>query len=128
MVTLRYGFDNPETIKLFHKYLYQERRFQSFEEAKNFITDLPTSITVKIFDCGEEFITELETNCYILCEGRKIPQIKGKTYEIFEYFGSSKFRKLFCENRFCDFDKRNENNKYVDEDYITWFRNKFINK
>lgn len=128
MVTLRYGFDNPETIKLFHKYLYQERRFQSFEEAKKFIKDLPTNITLEIFDYGQEVITELETNCYIICEGRKIPQIKGKTYEIFECFGNSKFMKLFYENRFCDFDKRNENNKYVDKDYRTWFINKFIKK
>lgn len=125
MVILRYGFDNPETIKDTHRYLYHDKRFHSFEEAKEFIKDLPATITLKVRDRGQIFITELETNCYILCEGRKIPQIKGKTYELFEYYGSSKFEKMFYANRRIE---RIENALPMDEEYIKWFGNKFLKK
>lgn len=127
MVTLRYGFDNPKTIISTHRYLYHDKRFHSFEEAREFIKDLPSVITLKVIDWGQEFVTELETNCYILCEGRKIPQIKGKFYEIFEYYGCSNFEEKFQEIRDIDYDLRYNKCEYNNEN-IKEFLDKFIKR
>lgn len=121
MVTVKYCFLNPRVIRYTHKYLYKSKRFYSFEEAKKFIEDLPLTIELTIFEGRRKVITKLETNCYIICEGKKFPQIQGEFYKYFEnnnrdyeveYDGDDSFLIL--------------SNYTLPEDYINWFRQKFL--
>lgn len=127
MVTVKYAFVNPRTVVLNHRYLFHCRKFHSFEEAKKFVDTMPLSMELKIFEGKEEFVTNLETNCYIIHEGKKFPQIQGEFYDKFETLGSKGYFS-YCDY-YTDFDKNLRMSNYtLPKDYIDWFIEKFIKR